>query len=77
VYGQFRGRQLEDQPATASVDMRVSKHVSEERTIRVRVTAEHDDVAANDHVPTLRGGLTQPEFTLGCHTAAPAGVFMP
>ena len=32
--------------------------------IRVRVTAEHDDVAANDHVPTLRGGMTQPEFTL-------------
>jgi hypothetical protein len=56
VYGQFRGRQLEDQPATASVDLRVSEHVSEEGAIRVRVTAEHDDVAANDHVPTLRGG---------------------
>jgi hypothetical protein len=39
--------------------MRVSEHVSEEGAIRVRVTAEHDDVAANDHVPTLRGEKTR------------------
>jgi len=55
VQGQFRGRQLEDQPATASVDVAVSEHVSEEVAIRFRIAAEHDDVAAHDHVSTLRG----------------------
>jgi hypothetical protein len=49
VPGQLCGRELEDQPATAGVDMRLSEDVSEEDTIRLRITAEQDDVAANDH----------------------------
>jgi hypothetical protein len=58
VYGELRGRKLEDQPATTSVEMRVSEHVSEEGAIRFRITAEHDDVAAHDHLPTLRDDMT-------------------
>jgi len=52
VHGQLRGRQLEDQPATTSVDVRVSENVSDEGAIRFRITAEHDDVAAPNRVLT-------------------------
>jgi hypothetical protein len=63
VCGQLRGRELEDQPATAGVDMRLTENVSEEGAIRLRITAEHDHVAPTDHGadPTRRldtGGLS-------------------
>ena len=55
VRGELRRWQFEDQPATASVDMGMAEHVGEEGTICFWSAAEHDDVAANDHPPTLRG----------------------
>jgi len=54
VRGELRGRQLEDQPATARIDMGLAEHVSEEAAIRLWSTAEHDDVAADEHAPRLR-----------------------
>jgi hypothetical protein len=58
VHSQLRSRQLEDQPASACVDMRLSEDVGEEGAIRFRITAEDDDVAAKDHEadPTRRNG---------------------
>ena len=39
------GREFEDQPAAAGVDVRVLQHVAEERPVRVGVAAVHDDVS--------------------------------
>jgi hypothetical protein len=37
VHGYLCRRQLEDEPAAASVDLGLSEHVSEERPVRFRV----------------------------------------
>ena len=55
VHGQFRRRDLEDQPPATSVDMRLPEDVCEEGTIRFRISAEQDDVTAVDHMRRLRG----------------------
>ena len=43
------GRQLEDQPAAAGVDVRILQHVAEEGPVGVGVAAVHDDMSASDH----------------------------
>ncbi len=48
------GRQLEDQPAAARVDVRVLQHVAEERPVGVGVAAVHDHMSAGDHALTIR-----------------------
>jgi hypothetical protein len=53
VHGQVRGRELEDQPPAASVDVRLAKDVCEEGPIRFRITTEQDDMAAVDHTRRL------------------------
>src|SRR6478609_2721268 len=55
VHGQLRGRELEDQPASAGVDMRLPEDLGEEGAIRFRISAEQDDMAAVDHIRRLRG----------------------
>jgi hypothetical protein len=40
--------------------MWMSQDVSEERAVCFRITAVHDDVAAQDHLLTLRDGSTRP-----------------
>ena len=57
MHGQLRWGQLEDQPPTAGVHMRLLQDISEEGAVRFRVTAEHDDMAAVDHVLRLRGAM--------------------
>src|SRR3954465_11831402 len=54
--------QLEDEPASAGIDMGVPEDISEERAVGFRVTAIDDDVAAGDHLTTLRGEMTQSLF---------------
>ena len=54
MHGQFRWRQSEDQPPAAGVHMRLPQDVSEEGPVRFRITAEQDDMAAEDHVSRLR-----------------------
>src|SRR6186713_3576460 len=55
MHGQFRRRELEDQPSTARIHARLLENVGEERTVRFRIAAVQDDVASVDHSTTLRG----------------------
>jgi hypothetical protein len=58
VHGQFCRRDLEDQPSSTSVDMRLPENVCEEGAICFRISAEQDDMTAVDHMRRLRGGVT-------------------
>ncbi|WP_449560230.1 hypothetical protein [Mycolicibacterium mageritense] len=49
MHGHLAGRQLEDQPAAAGVDVRIVQHVAEERPIGVGVGAVDDDMGTGDH----------------------------
>jgi hypothetical protein len=39
--------------------MGLLEHLGEEGTVRVRIGAEHDDMATDDHVLTLGGAVTR------------------
>ncbi len=45
MHRHLAGRQLEDEPAAAGVDVRILEHVSEERPVRVGVAAVDDDMS--------------------------------
>ena len=47
--GDLRGRQREDQPATANVNSLELQHVAKERAIRIRIGAVQQNVRAEDH----------------------------
>ena len=49
VHRHFRGRQLEDQPPTAGIDMPVAQCVPKEGTVGLRVAAVNNDVSTRDH----------------------------
>ncbi len=58
MHGQLRGREAEDEPTAASIDMLEAEHVAQERPIGVGITTEQDDVRAVDHshrMPRERG----------------------
>src|ERR1700726_1452248 len=50
VYGDLGGRQLEDQPATSSVDRGKSEHVADEDSVGLGVGAVENDMCSVDHV---------------------------
>ena len=54
MHRHLAGRELEDQPAAAGVDVWILQHVAEERPVRVGVAAVDDDVTAGDHGATVR-----------------------
>ena len=59
VHGQLGGRQLEDQPATAGIDVGLAQYFGEGRAVSLRVMAVDDEVTAPDYHATLRGGLAR------------------
>lgn len=54
VDGDLRRWQLEDQPTASGVDVRLSEDVGEERTVRLGIPTEHDDMTAVDHTSETR-----------------------
>ena len=49
VDGDFGGRQSEDQPSLADVDVRQLKHVPQERAVGLRILAVNDGMGSGDH----------------------------
>ena len=56
VKRQLRGREREDEPAVTGVGKRIREDVPKERTIRIGVLAEEDDVGTVDHGHERRPG---------------------
>src|SRR5262249_55892684 len=53
MYGRFRARQLEDQPAAANVNVGISQHIAKEVAIEFRLFAVEQDVSAENHGGSL------------------------
>src|SRR5437867_7958830 len=49
MHGDLGGRQAEDEPTAADVDLRQTEDITKERTVRVWIGAVHDRVRARDH----------------------------
>src|SRR5437660_1414473 len=66
MHGDLGWRQLEDQPAPASVDSCKSEHVADEDPIGLRVGTVENDMCSFDHVtPSLSYSATV-SFRYGC-----------
>jgi len=54
MHGKFGGRQREDQPAVAYIDVREFQNIPEEGAIRFRIVAVEQNVSARNHKSTYR-----------------------